>query len=131
MLGATGRVGGAECEHQEVTEGSQGEGGRPEHRTRRHQTGLRCVRCLHFVPQERMNFVEVITRHLSSFLKHFLFDHCLCPVKKETAVKKLRDDKVRLEQEVEELEHKVERMSTMAKQVSTLLELAGLLIYPY
>ena len=37
--------------------------------------------------------------------------------KKENQVRKLKEDKSRLEAEVEQLEKKVERMSTMAKQV--------------
>lgn len=38
--------------------------------------------------------------------------------KRETQVKKLKEDKARLEGEVEELEKKIERMSAMAKQAS-------------
>lgn len=39
-----------------------------------------------------------------------------CSAKKDGALRKLKDDRSRLEGEVEELERKVERMSTMAKQ---------------
>ena len=52
--------------------------------------------------------------------------------KKENQVRKLKEDKSRLEAEVEQLEKKVERMSTMAKQVQQNLyrrttQLCGLL----
>lgn len=49
-------------------------------------------------------------------LKRFIFTFT---ARKEIAVKKLREDKSKLEGEVEQLERKVERMSTMAKQVTT------------
>ena len=39
-------------------------------------------------------------------------------VKKETQVRKLRDDKQRLEAELEEMENKVSRISSMSRQVS-------------
>ena len=39
------------------------------------------------------------------------------PDKKETYVRKIKDDKSRLEREVEDLENKIRRMNTMSRQV--------------
>ena len=47
----------------------------------------------------------------------------LIAAKKENQVRKLKEDKSRLEAEIETLERKVERMSTMQKQVKLILML--------
>lgn len=43
--------------------------------------------------------------------------HIFIPAKKDAQVRKLRNDKQRLENELEEMESKVSRMSSMSKQV--------------
>ena len=51
------------------------------------------------------------------FLKNWMWLKYFTTAKKENQVRKLKEDKTRLESEIEALERKVERMNTMQKQV--------------